>query len=168
MHSFLVTQELFRECTPTTRYSYKPRQHRIVKVHLSLGTKQLQERYHLKSAPKLGTRYLKGTEGVSCRGSIGNKDRSNRDIKFEKTEKLLPFWKLTLTECELIFSTHSSERTLDSWVYWVELDKITSCLACLHSSKQRTCFFCYQALTNLIRGYKMCQCQFVSSAYIPG
>ena len=42
-------------------------------------TQQLQERYHLNSAPKVGTRCLKGTEGVSCSGSIGNKNRSNRD-----------------------------------------------------------------------------------------
>ena len=40
--------------------------------------------------------------------------RGNREINFEKSEQLLPFWKLT--ECELIFSTPSSERTLDNWI----------------------------------------------------
>jgi len=70
-----------------------------------------------------------GTEKVSC--PEGNKNRGNRGIKFEKTEQLLPFGKLRLTECDLIFSTHASERTSDNCVLGVELDKITGCLAYL-------------------------------------
>ena len=52
-------------------------------------------------------------------------------MKFEKTEQLLPFGKLRLTECDLIFSTHASERTSDNCVLGVELDKISGCLAYL-------------------------------------
>ena len=48
-----------------------------------------------------------------------------------KTEQLLPFGKLILIECDLIFSTHASERTSDNCVLGVELDKITGCLAYL-------------------------------------
>ena len=70
-----------------------------------------------------------GTEKVSC--SEGSKNRGNRGIKFEKTEQLLPFGKLRLTECDLIFSAHSSERTSEKCGLGVELDKITGCLAYL-------------------------------------
>ena len=70
-----------------------------------------------------------GTEKV--RAPRGNKNRGNRGIQFEKTEQLLPFGKLRLTECDLIFSTHASERTSDNCVFGVELDKITGCLAYL-------------------------------------
>ena len=61
----------------------------------------------------------------------GNKNRGNRGIQFEKTEQLLPFRKLRLTESDLIFSTHASERTSDNCVMGVELDKITGCLVYL-------------------------------------
>ena len=64
-----------------------------------------------------------------CPAPRGNKNRGNRGIKFEKTEQLLPFGKLT--ECDLIFSTHASERTSDNCGFGVELDKITGCLAYL-------------------------------------
>ena len=70
-----------------------------------------------------------GTEKV--RAPRGNKNRGNRGIKFEKTEQLLPFGKLRLTESDLIFSTHVSERTSDSCVLRVQLDKITGCLTYL-------------------------------------
>ena len=70
-----------------------------------------------------------GTDKV--RAPRGNKNRVNREIKFEKTKQLLPFGKLRLTESDLIFFTHASERTLDNCVLGVELDKITSCLAYL-------------------------------------
>ena len=39
----------------------------------------------------------------------GNKNRGNRGIKFEKTEQLLHFGKMRLTESDLIFSTHANE-----------------------------------------------------------
>ena len=52
-------------------------------------------------------------------------------MKFEKTEQLLRFEKLRLTECDLIFSTHASERASDSCVFVIELDKITGRLAYL-------------------------------------
>ena len=55
-----------------------------------------------------------GTEKV--RAPRGNKNRGNRGIKLVKTEQLLPFGKLGLTECDLIFSTHASERTSDNCV----------------------------------------------------
>ena len=97
--------------------------------HLCVGIQELQERYRLSSTPKIGTSCPKGTEKVSC--PQGNKNRANRGIKFEKSEQLLPFEKLRLTECDLIFSTHASERTSDSCVFVVELDKITGCLAYL-------------------------------------
>ena len=103
--------------------------HGIVKVHLRVGTQELQERYRLSSAPKIGKRCPMGTENVSC--PEGNKNRGNRGIKFEKTEQLLPFGKLRLTEYDLIFSTNASERTSDNCVLGVELDKITGCLAYL-------------------------------------
>ena len=70
-----------------------------------------------------------GTENV--RAPRGNKNRKHRGIKFEKTEQLLPFGKLRLTESDLIFSPHASERTSDNCVLGVELDKITGCLAYL-------------------------------------
>ena len=76
-------------------------------MHLCVGTQELKERYRLSSAPKIGKR---------CRAPRGNKNRGKRGIKFEKTEQLLPFGKLRLTECDLIFSTHASERTSDSCV----------------------------------------------------
>ena len=38
------------------------------------------------------------------RAPRGNKNRGNRGIKIEKTEQLLPFGKLRLTESDLIFS----------------------------------------------------------------
>ena len=78
-------------------------------MHLCVGTQELQERYRLSSAPKIGN----GVQWVlkKCRVPRGNKNRGNRGIKFEKTEQLLPFGKLRLTECDLIFSTHASERT---------------------------------------------------------
>ena len=77
-----------------------------------------------------------GTENV--RAPRGNK---NRGIKFEKTEQLLPFGKLRLTECDLIFSTRASERTSDNCVLGAELDKITGCLP-TYSSKQHARLFC--------------------------
>ena len=40
--------------------------HGIVKVHLCVGTQELQERYRLSSAPKIGKRCPLGTEKVSC------------------------------------------------------------------------------------------------------
>ena len=55
-----------------------------------------------------------GTEDV--RAPRGKKPRGNRGIKFEKTERLLPFGKLRLTESVFIFSTHASERTSDNCV----------------------------------------------------
>ena len=70
-----------------------------------------------------------GTENV--RAPSGNKNRVNRGIKFEKTEQLLFFGKLRLTEIDLIFFTRASERTSDNYVLGVELDKITGCLAYL-------------------------------------
>ena len=69
-----------------------------------------------------------GTEKV--RAPRGNKNQGNRGIKFEKTEQLLPL-ENRLTESDLIFSTHASERTSDNCVSGVELDKITGCLAYL-------------------------------------
>ena len=39
---------------------------KIGKVHLCVGTQELQERYHLSSAPKIGKRCPMGTEKVSC------------------------------------------------------------------------------------------------------
>ena len=71
-----------------------------------------------------------GTENL--RAPRGNKNRGNRGIQFEKTEQLLPFGKLKLTESDLILSTHASERTSDNCVFEDELDKITGCLAYLH------------------------------------
>ena len=82
-----------------------------------------------KLRPKIGKRCPMGTEKV--RAPRGNKNRGNRGIQFEKTEQLLPFGKLRLTECGLIFSTRASERTSDNCVFGVELDKITGCLAYL-------------------------------------
>ena len=82
-----------------------------------------------KLRPKIGKRCPMGTEKV--RAPRGNKNRGNRGIQFEKTEQLLPFGKLRVTECDLIFSTHASERTSDNCVLGVELDKITGCLAYL-------------------------------------
>ena len=70
-----------------------------------------------------------GTEKERAPG--GNKNRGNRGIKIEKTEQLLPFGKLRLTESDFIFSTHASELTSDNCVFAVELDKITGCLAYL-------------------------------------
>ena len=70
-----------------------------------------------------------GTEKV--RAPRGNKNKGNRGIRFEKTEQLLPSGKLRLTESDLIFSTHASERASDNCVLGVELDKITGCLAYL-------------------------------------
>ena len=70
-----------------------------------------------------------GTENVLA--PRGNKNRKHRGIKFEKTEQLLPFGKLRLSESGLIFSTHASERTSNNCVLGVELDKITGCLAYL-------------------------------------
>ena len=70
-----------------------------------------------------------GTEKV--RAPRGNKNRGNRGIHFEKTEQLLPFGKLRLTESDFIFSTHASELTSDNCVFAVELDKIMGCLAYL-------------------------------------
>ena len=83
-------------------------------MHLCVGTQELQERYRLSSAPKIGKRCPMGTEKM--RAPRGHKNRGNRGIKFEKTEQLLPFGKLRLTECDLIFSTHASERTSDNCV----------------------------------------------------
>ena len=62
-------------------------------LHLRVGTQELQERYRLSSAPKIGKRCPMGTE--KCRAPRGNKNRGNRGIKFEKTEQLLPFGKQT-------------------------------------------------------------------------
>ena len=61
------------------------------------------------------------------------------ETKTEETEEYIlrrqssysPFGKLRLTESDLIFSTHASERTLDNCVLGVELDKIIGCLAYL-------------------------------------
>ena len=39
---------------------------KIGKVHLCVGTQELQERYRLSSAPKIGKRCPIGTEKVSC------------------------------------------------------------------------------------------------------
>ena len=114
---------------PQHLINFWPHPHGIVKVHLCVGTQELRERYRLSSAPKIGKRCPIGTE--KCRAPRGNKNRGNRGIKFEKTEHLLPFGKLRLTECDLIFSTHASERTSDNCVLGVELDKITGCLAYL-------------------------------------
>ena len=125
MQRFLAAQEvswsgyLLILATPT-RHS---------KVHLCVGTQELQERYRLSSASKTGKRCPLGTE--KCRAPRGNKNKGNRGIKLEKTEQLLSFGKLRLTECDLIFSTHASQRTSDNCVLGVELDKITGCLACL-------------------------------------
>jgi len=80
----------------------------------------------LSSAQKIGKRCPMGTEKV--RVPWENKNRGNNGIKFEKTEQLLHFGKMRLTE---IFSTHASERTSDNFVFRVELDKITGCLAYL-------------------------------------
>ena len=66
-----------------------------------------------------------GTEKVSR--PEGKQNRGNRGIQFEKTEQLLPFEKLRLTESDLIFSTHAS----DNCVFAVELDKTTGLLAYL-------------------------------------
>ena len=70
-----------------------------------------------------------GTEKV--RAPRGNKNKGNRGTRFEKTEQLLPSGKLRLTESDLTFSTHTSERTSDNCVLGVELDRITGCLAYL-------------------------------------
>ena len=98
-------------------------------MHLCVGTQELQERYRLSSAPKIGKRCPLGTEKVSC--PEGKKTQRKQKNKFEKTEQLLPFGKLRLTECDLIFSTHALERTSDNCVLGFELDKITGCLAYL-------------------------------------
>ena len=94
---------------PQHLINFWPHPHGIVKVHLCVGTQELQEKYRLRSAPKIGKRCPMGTEKV--RTHRGNKNRGNRGIKFEKMEQLLPFGKLRLTECDLIFSTHASEWT---------------------------------------------------------
>ena len=65
-------------------------------MHFCVGTQELQKRYRLSSAPKTGKRCPVGNE--KCRAPRGNKNRRNRGIKFEKTEQLLPFGKLSLTE----------------------------------------------------------------------
>ena len=61
-------------------------------LHLCVGTQELQKRYRLSSAPKIGKRCPVDTETVSC--PEGKQKRGNRGIKFEKTEQLLPFGKL--------------------------------------------------------------------------
>ena len=58
-----------------------------------------------KLLPKDRKKVSDGTENV--RAARGNKNRGNRGITFEKTEQLLPFGKLRLTESDLIFSAHS-------------------------------------------------------------
>ena len=91
---------------PQHLIKFWPHPHGIVKVHLCVGTHdELQQRYRLRSAPKIGKRCPLGTE--KSRAPKGNKNRGNRRIKFEKTEQLLPFGKLRFTECDLIFSTHA-------------------------------------------------------------
>ena len=67
-----------------------------------------------------------GTEKVSR--PEGKQNRGNRGIQFEKTEQLLPFGKLRLTESDLIFSTYASERTSDNCVLGAEVDKSPAAL----------------------------------------
>ena len=89
---------------PQHLINFWPHPHGIVKVHFCVGTQELRERYRLSSAQKIGKRCPMGTENV--RAPRGNKNkqtkkRRHRGIKFEKTERLLPFGKLRLTESDL-------------------------------------------------------------------
>ena len=82
----------------------------------------------LSSAPKIGKRCPMGTEKVSCPEGK-QKPRKQRN-KIWEDRAVTPLRK-TETACDLIFSTHASERTWDNCVSGVELDKITGCLAYL-------------------------------------
>ena len=115
-----------RECLGVATYSFWPHPHGIVKVHLCVGTQELQERYRLSSAPKIGKRCPLGTEKVSCPEGKRKQRKQKNKIWEDRA-----FGKLRLTECDLIFSTHASERTSDNCVLGFELDKITGCLAYL-------------------------------------
>ena len=50
-----------------------------------------------------------------CRAPRGNKNRGNRGIKFDKTEQLLPFGKLRLTECDSCFGTDFRQLCFGGW-----------------------------------------------------
>ena len=101
---------------------------KIGKVHLCVGTQELQERYRLSSAPKIGKRCPAGTEKVSCPEGK-QKPRKQRN-KIWENRAVTPLRKTeTDSERDLVFSTHASERTWDNCVSGVELDKITGCLA---------------------------------------
>ena len=62
----LVAQEVSSFETSVTLIDIWPHPHSIVKVHLCVGTQELQERYRLSSTPKIGKRCPMGTENVSC------------------------------------------------------------------------------------------------------
>ena len=58
-------------------YYFWPHPHGIVKVHLCVGTHdELQQRYRLRSAPKIGKRCPLGTEKVSCPAGKPRKQRN--------------------------------------------------------------------------------------------